>query len=123
MFKITLWYLAIFLLANLIAEKARHQGKKLSKCPFYRPDYNIYHNYTSFEAYMTKLSEGVSTGSIITTFEYLSEQKRRIWRVNIRDPEQKAKKLKRIAVIAGEHARELVVTESVIYLIANLSNG
>jgi len=72
---------------------------------------------------MTTMSKGVKAGSIITTFGYLSEHKRRIWRVSIRDPEQKAEKLKRIAVIAGEHARELVVTESVIHLIANLSNG
>lgn len=123
MFRRTIWQVTIFLITTLAAEKTRHQGKKLTKRPFYRPDYKIYHNWTSFDTYMTEMSKGPLAGSIITTFEHLSEQNRRIWRVNIRDPGQKPQNLKRIAVIAGIHAREFVVTESVIHLITNLSAG
>ncbi|EDV21753.1 uncharacterized protein TRIADDRAFT_59794 [Trichoplax adhaerens] len=101
----------------------------------YYPDYNIYHNYKTTKeliitladnfkdyirldlSYVSRLGEPQLLVRV-TNFTHLKKQNiTNYWR------NDSSKKRVKLLISSGEHARELIPTESVIFLLTNITNG
>ena len=101
----------------------------------YYPDYNVYHNYSTTKnliiamankfkdyirldlSYISRLGEPQLLLRI-TNFTHLKNQNiTNYWR------NDGSKKRVKILISCGEHARELIPTESIIFLLTNLTKG